>query len=45
MIDVRQRLQLASGLSSTYYSLPQLEKRGGASKARQTFRRYEMGAS
>ena len=30
MIDVRQRLQLPSGASGTYYSLPQLEKRGGA---------------
>ena len=25
MIDVRQRLRLPSGASSTYYSLPQLE--------------------
>jgi aconitate hydratase len=28
MIDVRQRLQLPSGASSTYYSLPQLETSG-----------------
>jgi aconitate hydratase len=31
MIDVRQRLQLSSGASSTYYSLPDLEKRLGRS--------------
>ncbi len=30
MIDVRQRLQLPSGASGTYYSLAQLEKRGSA---------------
>jgi aconitate hydratase len=34
MIDVRQRLQLPSGASGTYYSLPQLEKRGVASISR-----------
>jgi aconitate hydratase len=34
MIDVRQRLQLASGASSTYYSLPQLETKGVASISR-----------
>ena len=34
MIDVRQRLQLPSGESRTYYSLPQLEKRGVASISR-----------
>ena len=28
MIDVRQRLPLPSGASGTYYSLPQLEKKG-----------------
>ena len=30
MIEVRQRLQLPSGVSATYYSLPQLEKSGNA---------------
>jgi aconitate hydratase len=34
MIDVRQRLQLPSGASGTYYSLPDLEKRMGASVSR-----------
>jgi aconitate hydratase len=34
MIDVRQRLQLPSGTSRTYYSLPDLEKRVGASVSR-----------
>ena len=34
MIDVRQRLQLPSGASGTYYSLPELEKRGVASISR-----------
>ncbi|HEX7408949.1 MAG TPA: aconitate hydratase, partial [Candidatus Binatia bacterium] len=34
MIDVRQRLQLPSGASGTYYSLPQLEKSGVASISR-----------
>jgi aconitate hydratase len=31
MIDVRQRLELPSGASGIYYSVPQLEKREGAS--------------
>jgi homoaconitase/3-isopropylmalate dehydratase large subunit len=30
MIDVRQHVQLPSGASGTYYSLPQLEKSGVA---------------
>ena len=34
MIDVRQRLPLPSGASSTYYSLPQLETLGVASISR-----------
>ncbi len=34
MIDVRQRVQLPSGASRTYYSLPQLEKRGVARVSR-----------
>jgi aconitate hydratase len=34
MIDVRQRLALPGGASSTYYSLPQLEKSGVASISR-----------
>jgi aconitate hydratase len=34
MIDVRQHLQLRSGASGTYYSLPELEKRVGASISR-----------
>ena len=34
MIDVRRRLQLPSGASGTYYSLPQLEKSGVASISR-----------
>jgi len=34
MIDVRQRLELLSGASGTYYSLPELEKRGVASISR-----------
>ena len=34
MIDVRQRLQLPSGASGTYYSLPALEKRGVAQVSR-----------
>ena len=34
MIDVRQRIQLPSGSSGTYYSLPQLEKIGGSSISR-----------
>ncbi|MGH9256672.1 MAG: aconitate hydratase, partial [Vicinamibacterales bacterium] len=34
MIDVRQRLQLPSGAPGTYYSLPELEKRGLASISR-----------
>jgi aconitase A len=34
MIDIRQHLQLPSGASVTYYSLPQLEKSGVASISR-----------
>ena len=34
MIDVRQRLRLPSGASSTYYSLPHLQKTSGASISR-----------
>ncbi|MFN8627836.1 MAG: aconitate hydratase [Candidatus Binatia bacterium] len=34
MIDVRQRLQLPSGASATYYSLPALAKRGVVNVAR-----------
>jgi hypothetical protein len=34
MIDVRQLLPLSSGVSGTYYSLPHLEKRSGASISR-----------
>jgi aconitate hydratase len=34
MIDTRQRLELPSGASGTYYSLPQLEKSGVASISR-----------
>ncbi len=34
MIDVRQRLKLPSGTSKTYYSLPQLEKKGFAGVSR-----------
>ncbi len=34
MIDVRQRLQLPSGASGTYHSLPLLEQRGVASLSR-----------
>ena len=34
MIDVRRRLRLPSGASSTYYSLPQLEKTGFAGISR-----------
>src|SRR6187401_2868655 len=34
MIDIRRRLRLPSGASSTYYSLPQLEKTGAASLSR-----------
>ncbi len=34
MIDVRQRLELPSGVSATYYSLPRLEQSGIASISR-----------
>ena len=34
MIDIKQRLQLPSGASPTYYSLPLLEKRGVARVSR-----------
>ena len=34
MIDLRQHIQLPSGSSSTYYSLPHLEKIGVASISR-----------
>jgi len=34
MIDTRERLSLSSGASATYYSLPVLEKKGGASISR-----------
>jgi aconitate hydratase len=34
MIDARQRLRLPSGASSTYYSLPQLERTGVANVSR-----------
>jgi aconitate hydratase len=34
MIDVRQRIQLPTGSSGTYHSLPQLEKKGLASISR-----------
>lgn len=34
MIDARQRLELSSGASHTYHSLPLLEKRGLANISR-----------
>jgi aconitate hydratase len=34
MIDVRERLQLPSGASATYHSLPLLERKGVASLSR-----------
>ena len=38
MIDARQRLRLPSGASSTYYSLPQLEK-NSCSRSSNTLRK------
>ena len=34
MIDIKQRLQLPSGASATYYSLPLLEKSGRRERSR-----------